>query len=231
MKGFMNKALAMAFVAGSLGSIGCAGGEKYRNLVDPCRMERYSAVARQETIACFVPQVQNGRVLDQTMWNHYFEAGTDKLNPAGFAKLDQMVRRRPEPDSRVFIATARDLNYNPEKPEEYADARRELDGKRAAAIQKYLGAQTAGRPMNFDLLVHDPAEVGLSGVSARQALLSQRTNYAGSLGETGGGDTQYSIGGGGQGGQSGGGQSGQGGQPGGGGNYGGGAGSGGAPPR
>jgi len=178
MNGFMKRALAMMCVTGA---IGCTGGERYRNLVDPCQMERYSSVARQEVISGFTPQVQNGRILDQTMWNWYFEAGTDKLNPSGYDKLDQIVRRRPMPDSRIFLATARDLTYNSEKAAEFPDARRELDNKRGNAIQKYLMAQTAGRPMIFDVLVHDPSETGISGVSARGAILGQRSNYSGSL--------------------------------------------------
>lgn len=187
MNGITKKTLAMLCVAGGLGSMGCTGGERYRNLVDPCSMERYSAVARQEVISSFTPQVQNGRILDQTIWNTYFESGTDKLNPAGLDKLDQIVRRRPEPDNRVFLATARDLAYNPEKAEDFPEARQELDAKRAVALQKYLMAQTAGRPMKFDILVHDPAESGIAGVSARNAILSQRSNYSGTLGGGGAG--------------------------------------------
>jgi hypothetical protein len=69
----------------------------------------------------FTPQVHNGRILDQTIWNYHFESGSDKLTPGGMDKLDQLVRRRPEPDPRVFLATARDLIYNADKPDEYAD--------------------------------------------------------------------------------------------------------------
>ena len=198
MKGFIKTGLAIACMAGS---VGCMGGERYRNLVDPCQMERYATQARQEVITSFAPQVQNGRILDQTMWNHYFETGTDKLNPSGLSKLDQIVRRRPEPDPRVFIATARDLDYNADTADDYADGRRELDSKRAAAIQKYLAIQTAGRPMAFDMLVHDPAEPGIPGISARAAWASQVSNYSGQLGTTGGGAAQNSLSGGGGGGQ------------------------------
>jgi hypothetical protein len=184
MKGFTKTALAMA---GAIGLVGCAGGEHYRNLVDPCSMERYSAEARQEYITAFTPQVQNGRILDQTIWNYNFEPGTDKLNPSGLDKLDQIVRRRPEPDNRIFVQTARDISYNPAQ-DGYADARRELDAKRGAAIEKYLAAQTAGRPMEFALLVHDPADPGMAAVSASRAVGSQRVNYTGVMaGGAGGG--------------------------------------------
>jgi hypothetical protein len=223
MKGFTKTALAMA---GAIGLVGCAGGERYRNLVDPCSMERYGAEARQEYITCFTPQVQNGRILDQTIWNYNFEAGTDKLNPSGYDKLDQIVRRRPEPDNRIFIQTARDIAYNPAQ-DGFADARRELDAKRGAAIEKYLAAQTAGRPMQFALLVHDPADPGMAAVSAATANRSQRLNYTGVMaGGAGGGvvgaassgqqgPPPQQAGGPGGGQQGYGGQAGQGGQPGG----------------
>jgi hypothetical protein len=194
MKGIMKKSLVMLGMAGGFGAMGCSGGEHYRNLVDPCWMERYSGMARQGAITCFTPQVQNGTILDQTLWNHQFERGTDVLNPAGQDKLDQLVRRRPEPDPRIFLQTARDLAYNPEKPDEYAAARRDLDAKRASAIQKYLAAQTAGRPMNFDVLVHDPSNPGVPAIGVRNAILSQSAVYTGALGTTGGGAGQNALG-------------------------------------
>lgn len=204
MKGLMKKALVAMCAAGALTGIGChSAGEHPDRWSDPCHMERYGSVARQEVITAFTPQVHNGRILDQTIWNYHFDAGKDTLNPSGMDKLDQIVRRRPEPDSRVFVATTRDITYNAEKPEEYGEARRELDAKRSQAIQKYLAAQTVGRPMQFDILIHDPADPGIAGTSARNAITSQRANYTGSLqGGPGGGGGQ------GGGGSSGGGSSG-----------------------
>jgi hypothetical protein len=187
MKGFMKSALTAACLAGGLCSMGCYGGEKYRDCVDPCQIERYSAAARQEVITAFAPQVLNGHILDQTIWNYHFEPGTDKLNPSGLDKLDQIVRRRPQPDARVFLATARDVTYNAEKSDEYADTRRELDAKRSVAIQKYLAAQTAGRPVPFDVLIHDPADPGIPGAAVINAILSQRGVYSGRIGTVGGG--------------------------------------------
>lgn len=187
MKGFMKKALVAMCAAGGLAGIGCKSYEHPDHYADPCQMERYSSVARQEVITSFTPQVHNGRILDQTIWNYHFEAGSDKLTAGGMDKLDQVVRRRPEPDSRVFLATARDITYNAEKPDEYGDVRRDLDGKRSQAIQKYLAAQTVGRPMQFDVLVHDPSDPGMAATSARNAIISQRSNYMGTLQSAGGG--------------------------------------------
>jgi hypothetical protein len=120
------------------------------------------------------------------------------------------------PDSRVFIATARDISYDAEKSDEFGDKRRELDARRSVAIQKYLNAQTSGRPMAFEVLIHDPAETNISGVSARNAILSHQSGATGSLGQGGGGGGGAMSGqqGGAQGGTQGGAQAGaQGGQP------------------
>jgi hypothetical protein len=199
MKGFMRKTLSAFLLVGGISAIGCVsgGGARYRNLVDPCQFERYSSTARQEAISAFAPQVVNGHVLDQTIWNYHFESGTDKLHPGGMEKLDQLVRRRPEPDTRIFLATARDVGYNVANPEKYAEDQGQLNSKRAQAIQKYLAAQTATRPLNFEILVHDPSDPGISAVSARIAILGQRTNYSGGLTGSGGGSISGQIGGGG----------------------------------
>ena len=199
MKGFIRKAFAIVCVGGGLMSVGCMGGERYRNLVDPCRFERYNSTARQETIAAFAPQVVNGHILDQTIWNYHFESGSEKLHPGGMEKLDQIVRRRPEPDTRIFLATARDIIYKTDNAGKYGDEQNNLNAKRAASVQKYLAAQTASRPLQFEVLVHDPADPSIAAVSASRAVQGQRSNYSGGLtggGGGGGGATGGSFGGG-----------------------------------
>jgi hypothetical protein len=188
MNGFMRNALAAACVAGGLASTGCFGGGRLLNCKDPCYPERYNAAARQEVIAAFAPQVQNGHILDQTIWNYHFAAGTDQLTPGGMDKLDQLVRRRPEPDSRVFLATARDIAYAADDPNAYGEGRRELDSKRVIAIQKYLTAQTVGRPIAFEVLVHDPMDPAISAKAGARIISSHYGAYVGtSLGSGGGG--------------------------------------------
>ena len=85
MKGFIPRtALGLGLSLFTLA--GCAA---YRDIVDPCWPERYNYMARQEVKEGFAPQVQNGHVLDQTVWNYHFEAKKtgepgDQLNAAGF---------------------------------------------------------------------------------------------------------------------------------------------------
>src|SRR5437763_13885113 len=150
MKGFVGKAVALLGWAGALAGGGCC---HYRDLVDPCYPERYVYQARAETNAAFAPQVSNGHVLDQTIWNYHFEAGTDRLTPGGLEHLAYLARRRPAADPVVYLQTAHDLAYNPSNPRDLTAKREDLDAKRKAAIQNYLAAQTAGgRPLDFQIL-------------------------------------------------------------------------------
>ena len=164
-------------------AVGCV---PYRNMVDPCWPERYSFTAKREVIEAFAPQVQNGHILDQTMWNYDFDKGSDVLNPMGQAKLEYMVRRRPFPDPNVYLATAHDLVYDPNNPESYGQSRRTLDTKRVIAIRNYLQAQMVGRPMNFEIMIHDPFEVGQPSEAAAQSMHAWTTAAQATLGATGG---------------------------------------------
>src|SRR5437763_3401242 len=147
MKGFVGKAVALLGWAGALAGGGCC---HYRDLVDPCYPERYVYQARAETNAAFAPQVSNGHVLDQTIWNYHFDPGTDRLTPGGLEHLAYLARRRPAPDPVVYLQTAHDLGYDPAKSEELSNARDDLDKKRKLAINKFLLAETAGcRPVDF----------------------------------------------------------------------------------
>lgn len=175
MNGFIKKGVGTICLTAGLSLVsGCYG---YRNLVDPCYPERYESISRKEVCAAFVPQVQNGRVLDQTVWNYYFENGSDKLNSTGQAQLAYVARRRPSPDLVVYLQTAQDLGYDPAAPEKFVEGRRTLDGKRAQAVQKYLAAITADRPAAFEVVVHDPAEAGLDLELTNNVLNARATSF------------------------------------------------------
>ena len=92
-------------------------------------------------------QVNNGQVLHHTLWNYMFEPGTDKLTPGGYDKLDSITRERPSPDPRIFLQIARDIPITSETADKLAELRTELDGKRAAAVMKYMATQPALQPV------------------------------------------------------------------------------------
>jgi hypothetical protein len=160
MNGFMQKALAgLCLGGGSL--ITLVGCHAYREVVDPCWPERYNHQAQQSIQETFAAQTNNGHILDQTVWNWHFEAGTEKLNGAGLAHLQYLGRRRPAPDPRIFLQTALDL-----PPERSVEDRTKLDNARMQVVQNYLTAHTANRNLGFafDVVVHDPADPSISAV-------------------------------------------------------------------
>ena len=171
-------AVALFAAAGS----GCVG---YRDIVDPCYPERYAYAARKEVHEIFATQVQNGHVLDQTIWNWMFYPGTDRLHPAGMEHLTYLVQRRPAPDSVVFLATAHDIAYDEKAPEKYVEARADLDKRRIRSIDKYLTAQSAGRQMTFKVEVHDPAETQLPGPGIMNAPVRWYGTFTGTMGGVG----------------------------------------------
>jgi hypothetical protein len=176
MKGFIRKAVLAA--CGAAGALGCYG---YRDLVDVCYPVRYNYMAREEVNGAFAPQVQNGHVLDQTIWNYFFEPGTDRLTPLGLDRLAYLARRRPCPDPNLWLQTAQDIIYDSAAPEKMAEAREDLDKKRINAVTCFLVQQTAGRPMAFHIVVHDPAEAGLSAVPVNLSVLQMYYRFRGGL--------------------------------------------------
>ncbi len=177
MNGFIARTLAVACLGAGLTTLG--GCKLYECFVDPCYPERYEYQARQPIAQVFNTQAANGHVLDQTVWNYFFDAGTDKLTQGGLVYLDHLSRKRPQPDTKLFLQTAYDISYDPAAPEKLVNARVELDGKRVAAVQKYLQANTAGRPVVWEVAIHDPSGVGIGAVP--QGLSIQR-HYAGAQG-------------------------------------------------
>lgn len=178
MNGFTAKTLAgLTLASGLVVTSGCRPQGK---CIDPCYPERYSYTARNEVIAAFAPQVQNGHILDQTVWNYHFEPGKDEINNGGRDHLDGLIRRRPHPDSRIYLATARDIGYDALNPDKFVENRRVLDEARANAVQKYVAAQTAGRPMQFEIVVHDPMEVNQHASPTNRSILLNHNTTAGS---------------------------------------------------
>jgi hypothetical protein len=179
MNGFIMRTVALACLGTGLAAL--AGCRVYDKFVDPCYPERYNAQARQAVEAPFAVQAANGHVLDQTVWNAHFEQGTDKLTIAGQEHLKHLARKRPHPDPRLWVQTAHDISYDQAAPEKFVNARTELDGKRAQAVERFLQGETAGRPVAWSVGVHDPAEVGMRGVPMQTSIAKHYANYQGLL--------------------------------------------------
>lgn len=178
---------------------------RLNNLYDPCWPSRYAYVARQEVLAPFAMQVNNAEIIEQTVWNYHFKPDTDELNNAGLEKLDYLTRRRPYPNAKVYLQTARDISYDAAKPDKFVNDRLALDEKRAQAVRRYLAAQTASRPVNFEVTVTDPVDPGMTSVGPANAVrtLYSRQYQSAITGMSGGQQGGAGGGGGGGGGQGG----------------------------
>jgi hypothetical protein len=179
MKGLIAKAL---WGAGLLALVGCCSTDCcYDNLVDPCYPQRYWATSRREVNEAMVPQMENGHVLDQTVWDYHFEAGTEKLTPGGLEHLKYIARRRPHADPVVFLQAAQDVAYDPAHADAYVKDRVELTNKRQAAVQAFLGAYTNGTPQDFRVVVHDPGVIGQNSIGVARSVLLMHNSYQGAL--------------------------------------------------
>ena len=179
-------ASVVALMLSAFGSVGCVSGDRpgiqnrYDTKVDPCWPERYSFQAREAVIAPFATHVMNGKIIDQTIFNGDFEPGTEKLNDGGLAKLDTIARRRPV-DGQISLQTARDINYDSAKPDEYIRTRSDRDAKRIQAIQTYLNASTSGRNLTFDVAVIDPANQTMPVAGPSTAVRGYNSFFQGGL--------------------------------------------------
>jgi len=192
MKGFIKKTLAALSLAGGLGCFaGCTSTlqETYGHCVDPCWPQRYTAMASDSVSSAFAPQVENGHVLDQTVWNSHFERGSAVLTPGGMMHLTYLSRTRPSADSHIFLQTSYDLPlaYDPAAPAKFAVDRAALDDARRKAVIDFLYAQTAGRGLVWEVTVHDPGEVGLHSVPMLKTIADFHGSFRGALPIGGGG--------------------------------------------
>jgi len=136
-------------------------------------------------------QVRNGHILEQTVWNYEFDPGTNRLTPGGMEHLAYLARRRPTPDTCIYLQVAEppDVMFDPKAPEKYAEARAKLDNDRVLAVQSFLGAETAGRNLTFTVVLHDPAEVGMNAGNALRSIIASQAGAQGIL-------TRQAVGGG-----------------------------------
>jgi len=190
MNGFIARtAAAASLVCGVMTLTGCYG---FRDLVDPCYPWRYNYQAQQEVCEPFATQVNNGHVLDQTIYNSHFERGKATLTRGGQDKLQQLARRRPHPDPVIYLATAGigssaqtdDVLWRQDAaPNIAAQERTVLDNARREAIQNYLASIRGD--LSFQVLVHDPAQPSAPAAGILRATTGYISGFTGS--STGGG--------------------------------------------
>ncbi len=163
-----NKAI-LCLVPLSLTITGCFG---YRDVVDPYYPKRYNVDARNSVRASLAPQVSNGNVLDQTVWDFHFETGKPELNAMGKDHLKRLARRRPVAQEVIFLQVA-------QNPDENAN-NKELNKARSENIKTYMTkiSQDKVHP-EFQVVLHDPAEVSGSGIEAARIIGGKQSGVSG----------------------------------------------------
>jgi hypothetical protein len=170
---------------------GC--GARYRNWVDVAWPERYNYAARQAVVAPFAQQVATGHFINQSLWNWYFEPGSDKLTPGGMEKLDSLARATPSSDPRLYIQTAHDIAVTNDNMDKVAALRNDLNARRAASIKKYMATQF-GPAIEYEVFVHDAPVPGIYGPFVAGAFRGQAAGYQGGI-DAGGGGGAPAVGG------------------------------------
>lgn len=164
--------------------------------------ERYSYAAREPVLYSFEAQANNAVAVDGVMNNSFFEAGSDKLNGVGITKLDALARVMPNPNPTVYLQTAGDVAFDTANPTKSAQARTELDQKRAQAILSYLSARPNTRGTAFEVSVIDIADPSINSTGPANAVRGLATQYSsgitgslgGTLSGTGGGQASNTVG-------------------------------------
>jgi len=156
----ITKKFFLCLVPLSLTFTGCFG---YRDVVDPYYPKRYNVDARNSVRTALAPQVSNGNVLDQTVWDFHFESGKPELNAMGKDHLKRLARRRPVAQEVIFLQVAQNPNENVNN--------KELNKARSENIKTYITkiSQDKVHP-EFQVVLHDPAEVSGSGIEANRIM-------------------------------------------------------------
>jgi hypothetical protein len=196
MKGFIKRSLALATLSGLTALAGCACDRGLCDCYDNCWPNRYGYQAAMSTQASFNAQVFNGHILDQTIWSYMFKAGSADLLPDGLEHLKYLARRRPCPDTKIWLQTAQDVGvqdpgakllpgqdliYDSANPEKVAVDRAKLDNDRREAILRFLTAETAGRGLVFTVDVHDAPTPGYAAFPYGIAVQKHYLNFQGAL--------------------------------------------------
>ena len=165
----ITKKAILCLVPLSLTITGCFG---YRDVVDPYYPKRYNVDARNSVKTALAPQVSNGNVLDQTVWDFHFESGKPELNAMGKDHLKRLARRRPVAQEVIFLQVAQNPDENVNN--------KELNKARSENIKTYITKISEDKVHpEFQVVLHDPAEVSGSGIEARNIINGKQSGVSG----------------------------------------------------
>ena len=172
---------------GAAGAIGCSNSRPglqsgFQNVNNNNSWpERNGYQARQAVLHPFETQMNNAKVGNNVLMNGYFEAGSDKLNPVGRDKLDQLSRKMPAPESTIYLQSSNDVAYDEKAPDKAIAARSDLDNKRAQAVLAYLGTRPSARGTNFEVQPVDIADAAMNSAGPAISIRGLPTQYRSTL--------------------------------------------------
>src|SRR5205814_2111672 len=134
MNGLIKRTVAVLSLGGLTAFAGCCSDKRLCDLYDNCWPTRYNYQAAEAVNGNFAAQVSNGHVLDQTVWTYHFKAGTAELTRGGQEYLAYLARRRPAPDTHLYLQTAQDVFFDPANPDKLAVDRGKLNADRQQAV-------------------------------------------------------------------------------------------------
>ncbi len=173
-----NAILAGVLATGMVSITGCVG--TYSDIVDPCYPERYNCMARGSVVEPQKTMDTNGTALEQTVYNYHFREGSDELLPGGKSLLIRLARRRPQPETQIYVQTTNDESVLSNRNlEEIGPKRKELNEKRVKVVAEFLKAI---RPdVGFTITIHDPAKIGIFSEEARTAVRDMHNSAVGNM--------------------------------------------------
>jgi uncharacterized membrane protein YgcG len=128
--------------------------------------------ARNSVRTALAPQVSNGNVLDQTVWDFHFETGKPELNAMGKDHLKRLARRRPVAQEVIFLQVAQNPDENVNN--------KELNKARSENIKTYITKISEDKVHpEFQVVLHDPAEVSGSGIEAARIINGKQSGVTG----------------------------------------------------
>jgi len=143
--------------------------------------EKYAYQAREPVLHSFEQQALNAAVVDEVVNNSYFELGSEKLNPVGQTKLNQLARKVPQPNPTIWLQMSNDVAFDAANPSKTAMARQELDQKRAQTILGYLASRPNPRGTNFTVEPIDIDDPGLNSAGPATSVRGLTAQYKSSI--------------------------------------------------
>ena len=124
---------------------------------DHCWPNQYAREAYNRTQAPFGTQMNNGNVLECTLWNHYFMSEDGKqaeLNPVGKSRIEYLARKRPYVIPSLYLQTTFDSK---------------LDERRVKNIIEYAASKSM-EPNAWQVTLVNREASGLFGREAPKAI-------------------------------------------------------------